>query len=469
MSTTSGVRPAEQIRRSTRVDESIPITVVGVDSARGPYREQVFTTTLSYHGCKYESKFDVLNDSVVILELAGDKADEGPVTVRGRVKWAKRPSVVGGPYVTAVELEEPGNIWKLSKPPKDWQELAAAPKPKVDAAKPQPFLVSRAETETAEAAEKANGGAAKSQVVAAARSAAAISDRPLGDLMRNFQSEMETMLSEAATAAVRERAAAAVEEARATILKDAKRVVAETGAAQAAPLIEHSLRQFKQASQETALAFQVQWTLQLEDEVKKAVERVEERHLQLEVETENASAAAIDRLQKAVESARRDGIDRIIAGLKEQFTPLVEQAKTAAAELSACKTEASKILDQSLESFSARAEEICAGAQARFEESVRHRLDSAQEELDRSGIIASNLALDSLRQSLQKHELEVRARLEKDVAPASNAALAALRESAEAARRQFVDDLNASTHQHFEKIGVAIAHLGKGKTKGPQE
>ncbi len=464
MSTTSGVRPAEQIRRSTRVDESIPITVVGVDSARGPYREQVFTTTLSYHGCKYESKFDVLNDSVVILELAADKADEVPATVRGRVKWAKRPSVVGGPYVTAIELEEPGNVWKLSKPPKDWQELAAAPKPKVDASKPQPFLVSRAESEMVEAPEKTNAGAAKSQVAAAA-----ISDRPLGDLMRNFQSEMESMLSEAATAAVRERAAAAVEEARATILKDAKRVVAETGAAQAAPLIEHSLRQFKQASQETALAFQVQWTLQLEDEVKKAVDRVEERHLQLESEAENASAAAIDRLQKAIESARRDGIDRIIAGLKEQFTPLVEQAKAAAAELSACKTEATRILDRSLDSFSARAEEICAGAQARFEEAVRQRLESAQEELDRSGMIASNLALDSLRQSLEKHEREVRARLESDVAPASSAALAALRESADAARRQFVEDLNASAHQHFEKIGVAIAHLGKGKTKGPQE
>ncbi|MFZ0881483.1 MAG: hypothetical protein WA002_18450, partial [Candidatus Acidiferrales bacterium] len=61
------------------------------------------------------------------------------------MKWAKRPGFVGGAYLTAVELEEPGNIWGLQAPPKDWLEIAERAKAGGDASKPQPFLVSRPE------------------------------------------------------------------------------------------------------------------------------------------------------------------------------------------------------------------------------------------------------------------------------------------------------------------------------------
>ncbi len=467
VSQTSGiVRPAASTRRSTRVEEAIPITVVGVDSARGPYREQVCTSALSFHGCKYESKFDVLNNSIVILELGGENADSPPVTARGRVKWAKRPGFAGGTYQTAIELEEPGNIWGLNAPPIDWLELAASPKTNGDAGKPQPFLVSRPDMIAAAAAEPAHVSASAGVMTeTGTRQSVTVAPRPMGDLMRNFQSEMEGILSEAAAAAVRERAAASLDEARAAIKEEARRALAEAAASQATPLIEHSLRQFKQASHETALAFQVQWTLQLEDDVKKALGRIEARHNELGALSESMAASAIEKLQRAIEASRRDGIDRIIAGLKEQFTPLVEQAKSVAAELNACKVEAATILDASLEKFSARAEEICTRVESKLEETLQKRLEKAQQEIDRSGMIATNLALDSLHQASEQHEGEVRARLENDVAPASALALAALRESAEEARRKFIDELNERTRRHFEKIGSAITGLGRESEK----
>lgn len=467
MSQTSGVnRPAHAARRSTRLEETIPITIIGVDSARGPYREQVFTSAISFHGCKYESKFDVLNNSLVILELGGETPSTPTITARGRVKWAKRPGFVGGPHLTAIELEQPGNIWGVDTQPKDWLEIAERIKAGGDSSKPQPFLVTKPEPVQATPAAHEQESASRSFAAEnATPERAAASARPVGDLMRNFQAEMESFLSEAANVAVRDRANASIEEARVTLREEAKRALAETAAMQATPLIEQSLRQFKQASQETTLAYQVQWTLKLEEDMRNALTRIETRHGELESAAEKMAGSSIQRLQRALETSRRDGIDRIIAGLKEQFTPLVEQAKAATAELSACKAEASKVFEQSLEKFSAKTEEICARLEQKFEAALSERLEAAAEELDRSSMIATNVALDSLRLTSQQHEGEIRARLQREIAPVSEEALAALKQTAEEARRQFSEELNERARRHFEEIGVAIAELGRGAKK----
>jgi hypothetical protein len=402
-----------------------------------------------------------LNNSLVLLELGGETPDSPTITARGRVKWAKRPGFTGGPHLTAIELEEPGNIWGLDAPPKDWLEVAERIKSGGDSGKPQPFLVSRAEfaSTTLAVAEQASSSLSFAAETAAHQAAAPA--RPVGDLMRNFQMEMESFLSEAASAAVRERVTATMEDARVMLREEAKRALAETAAMQATPLIEQSLRQFKHASQETTLAFQVQWSLKLEEDIAKAIGRIEERHGELDAVAEGMAASAIQRLQRALEASRRDGIDRIISGLKEQFTPLVEQAKSATAELSACKLEASRVFQQSLEEFSARTEEICGRLEQKFEAALAERLDAAQQELDRSTMIATGVALDSLRQSSQQYEGEVRARLQKEVAPVSEEALAAIKQTAGEVRREFAEEMNDRTRRHFEQISVAIADLGK--------
>lgn len=69
---------ARPLRRSTRLNQAIPLTVMGVDSYRGPYREDVSTVSISAHGCKYESKHDVLTNSWVMLELKPEQTTSRP-------------------------------------------------------------------------------------------------------------------------------------------------------------------------------------------------------------------------------------------------------------------------------------------------------------------------------------------------------------------------------------------------------
>ena len=101
-------------RRSTRRDEAIMVTVSGVDARRGPYTEKVSTLTVSCHGCKYPSKYQVLPDALVTLELHPESNGSAKISTRGRVKWVQRDSETGQPSIhrrrvrkSAKYLEDP--------------------------------------------------------------------------------------------------------------------------------------------------------------------------------------------------------------------------------------------------------------------------------------------------------------------------------------------------------------------------
>src|SRR5580698_5487774 len=104
-------------RRSTRRNEAVLVTVSGVDARRGPYSEKVSTLTISCHGCKYPSKYQVLPDALVTLELHPETNGSAKISARGRVKWIQRDSETGGPLYTAGEFQSSANIWPIPAAP----------------------------------------------------------------------------------------------------------------------------------------------------------------------------------------------------------------------------------------------------------------------------------------------------------------------------------------------------------------
>ncbi|HVA93982.1 MAG TPA: hypothetical protein VNI36_03685, partial [Candidatus Dormibacteraeota bacterium] len=49
-----------QKRRSTRIVQSVPLTVTGVDALGRPFQERTSTLIINCHGCRYQSKHYVL-------------------------------------------------------------------------------------------------------------------------------------------------------------------------------------------------------------------------------------------------------------------------------------------------------------------------------------------------------------------------------------------------------------------------
>jgi len=56
-----------QKRRSTRIDQALPLEVQGVGALREPYQEQVSTLSISCHGCTYQTKHEVIQGEIVFL------------------------------------------------------------------------------------------------------------------------------------------------------------------------------------------------------------------------------------------------------------------------------------------------------------------------------------------------------------------------------------------------------------------
>jgi hypothetical protein len=458
---------ARPLRRSTRLNAAVPLTVMGVDSYRGPYREEVSTVTVSCHGCKYESKHDVLTNSSVMLELPLKEKGGESVSARGLVKWVKRPFDSNGTYETAIELEEPGNIWGIDSPPLDWLKFCESRLDQPTLAKSKPFAVPKPDVVSKVAAPKAGNGMLPS-TLGNASLASGSDQRPIGLLVGEFHQQMEKMLFDAASAAVREKATSTLDEVRQGLREEAKKVLAEVAASQTRPWMEQSLKQLSKASQESAKSFHAAWTKRLDADVQRGLQRVEERSKELDTLAQSLSANALDRLQRGLESSRGEGVDRIVARLKEQSAPVIDHAKETIAELAREREQLEKTLEQSTAHCTAKIEEICTAFEQQFEMIIRERLDAAREELQGTIQLETTSALGGFSAAAQEQETEAQARLRQALEPLESA-IGDLKEKATEASRQFSMELSNQSRSHLESVSNAIAEVAKGIGKLPGE
>ena len=447
-------------RRSTRVNQAIRLAVAGVDSFRGPYNEDVSTVTVNCHGCKYESKHEVLPHAFVILELNGKGKDSRPISTRGHVKWTQRPDEQGGLFQTAVELDEPGNIWGIDSPPSDWLPFCGPRSPEAEGSKAKTVAVLR--PEAAQNTTKEERGKVANPRAPESVPPPSSGTRAVGQLIGCFQQQMEKMLSEAAEAVVREKAISLLNDTRAGLREEAKRVVAEATSSQAGSWIDQSLKQMNQLSEESTRARHAQWTKKIETDLQQALKRMETRQRELEEVSERLTTKAQERLQGFLEVSRKDAVDRIIARLKEQSAPVIDNARKVAADLTKREGELEKLCQQYVENSAVQIEESCTRLDKQFEMILRERLDSARKEFEVAASAAANSALKNVRASAQQQEAEAQARLRGALEPVTESALATLKEKAADMSRQFAAEISHYSRSHLEFVSGAISELAKG-------
>jgi hypothetical protein len=464
----SAQRPS---RRSTRLSEAILMRVEGVDSYRGPYSEEVSTVSVSAHGCKYYSKHQVLSNALVILQMKGEKPDTKTMSARGRVKWVA--GLQGGVFETAVELEDPGNVWGIATPPKDWLPFCGPRTIEIDTAKSKPFAVPRPEPvapASANAREKSSSGAATPNAAQnVARQTIAAATRPMGQLMGDFQQQMEAMLGEVATAAVREKTTAMLNDVHAKLREEAKEILAETTASQAGPWIEQALKQMKITGQDMAQKLHAQWMKKVELDLATSLQQIEVRRQEMEELSGNLAANTLQKVENVLEASRKDGVDRIVARLKEQVAPVVEETRKAAAELTKREEQIDKLIEQSVETTTAKIEEACAKFDKQFDTMLRTRIEYARQEMERAGMAATDLALNNLRISSQQHQERAQAQLREQLNGVSDSVLREVSGQAAEASRQFAGEMKKQSRDHLEFVSGAISELAKGIGKLSKE
>lgn len=110
-------------RRSTRIDRTVPLVVLGQTKTGLSFQEKTSTVSFNLHGCRYPSRHEYpIGSSVGLRVLQPDGETISPV-IRAFVKSVHPPASPRELFQVGVELESPANIWNVSPPPPDWNRL----------------------------------------------------------------------------------------------------------------------------------------------------------------------------------------------------------------------------------------------------------------------------------------------------------------------------------------------------------
>ena len=112
-------------RRSTRIEKSVPLIVLGQNRTGEPFVERTVSVILNMHGCRYPSRHDYGVGTWVTLQAVGlISSEEKPATVRAIVRSVHPPGSLRELQQVGVELETPANVWGIERPPADWLNAA---------------------------------------------------------------------------------------------------------------------------------------------------------------------------------------------------------------------------------------------------------------------------------------------------------------------------------------------------------
>jgi len=124
-------------RRSTRIERPVPLLITGHDGLGQEFLERTSAVSLNLHGCRYPSRHDTHVGSWITLQIGEAPLGEIVTTVRAQVRSVQIPRNPRDLYHVGVELEKPGNVWRVPAPPPDWVTAAERLKAELPPSKEQ--------------------------------------------------------------------------------------------------------------------------------------------------------------------------------------------------------------------------------------------------------------------------------------------------------------------------------------------
>lgn len=333
-----------QKRRTTRIVQTVPLTVSGVDALGQPFRERTSTLIINCHGCKYQSRHYVLKDSWVTLEIPHAQTGRDPHQVRAKVTWIQKPKTIRELFQVGVELEIPGNVWGIAFPPPDWFPFpeAGAPSipppapPPAEAPKPRPGEAAKPRPAVEE--EKPRVVPPPGEVATAAQFARLL-EKLVADARQQVQSIAKETAAEETTRAMRELSG--------QMQQAAEKAVEAAAQSATERLMERALERIEEVEESLSQAMQQAWTATLERSLREASEQMAARvegsvgpleeafRQRLRAEVDRAAQQAhelSDRINGAVRDAGagREDLGTRVAGLRAEIEAALESSRAAA-------------------------------------------------------------------------------------------------------------------------------------------
>lgn len=260
-----------QKRRTTRIVQTVPMTVTGTDALGQPFKERTSALIINCHGCKYQSKHFVMKDSWVIFEVAHPEPGNPPRKIKAKVVWVQRPRTVQELFQIAVQLEIPGNVWGVAFPPDDWfpwtgdqagAELPSLPAPSADVSAPAaatpPSQIIPPETP---------GKVAMMPGPALSGETAASVERHIQRLLADARGQIQKSAREAASAAVTAETGNLLREVEAQLRAAAKKAIESVAGPYVDEAVRQALEHFQKNYQSQTLGLKEEWTKAVEKQL----------------------------------------------------------------------------------------------------------------------------------------------------------------------------------------------------------
>ncbi len=453
--------PEASKRRSTRIVQSIPITVSAEDALGQPFKERTSTLIINCHGCKFLSRHYILKDTEVTLEVLHPEPGNEPRRVQARVTWVQTPRTGHELFQIGIQLETPGNIWGVAFPPQDW-----FPYPELEA----PSIPAPAASATNQTA-VLRPAASEPRPITQIGTPIPISSVPAAT--QPVSGQADAALRNAATKILAEQAIPIFRDMRERLNTAAEKALEEAVRSYSHQLIRRAVDQIEEARQQNLAALQGEWKAALDE----GLQQARQQATTVVAEATTTARTAFAR-QMATELARAIGQMETTATRVQEMERSVEQQladaqgrlaemqrgfdSTAAGVSSNAQVEISKLSDAARQVVAELQQTLSAvveDAGAHFverRERVASTIESAQTaDLDRQHQIHESAQW--LREQAGSIQAEAEARLEQLQMDSRAVARTVAAEAVEDLRRQADEALAAASARLAESRSMIQA------------
>jgi hypothetical protein len=433
-----------QKRRSTRIDQSVPLVVQGVGAMREPYQEQVSTVSISCHGCTYQSKHEVIQGETVYLDIKPPANGAAGCSSKARVKWTQKTGAKDRAFQIAVELEIAGNVWGVAAPPADWfpRQIPEAADPAV--AGRELKVVSRKEQQTIPAPAAGLDPLALTEK----REAATASSAPLAQLMVGLGEQIQRMAADAAAAALLKEKGRLLEEFRAQLREEAIKTIQSAISASKEVIARQAMKELSEAHEAGARNNYALWMKKIQQDMESARQHMLNQGKEVSQRVDGLAAGTIERVQHTMESTQSEAVDRFVSRLREQVVPMLTDAKDFLQKLQASEA-----------AFKKSSEAIYEGLESQLAFSASANLTRTQEELGKNSSAIAAKMNECLLNLYQNFEKAAQGNVESLLASLGTQMSGTLQEKAAEVSREFSTGLEGYTRNYLESIGKSIAEI----------
>lgn len=437
-----------QKRRSTRIEQAIPIVVQGVGALREPYQDQVSTISVSCHGCSYQSKHEVIQGETVYLDVKMSNNGSAGCSSRARVKWAQKVPGKDRAFQIAVELEIAGNIWGVATPPTDWFPLRL-PEPNEPTSLARELkVVPRKEQQLIQAPDASLSRTDRAAI--AAGSPVLSANNPLAQLMVGLGEQIQTMAAESAATALLQEKSRLLEEFRIQLREEAVNAIQSSIMASRDEIIRQATKELAEAQEAATRNRHALWRKQIEQDMESVRQHLLAQSNEATQRLESLVATTIERVQGKMDATRSEAVERFVSRIREQVSPMLDAAKDSLQKLEGAES-----------SLKRDSQTIFAELENQLAASTNLALSKAHDDLEKDTAATVAKSNDALQKLFQSFENAARGNLNALLVSAGNQMAQHLQDRSAEISREFTVGLEDHTRSYLESVGKSIADIAQ--------